>query len=210
MGIFVFLLFIIPYINYWEDQKISQLKSNFELQFKDYLQMLAAELRTGHAWKNAMKGARRELELQCPQGSLLIQELTTMECLLDMNFTEEEVWMAFVERVNIESVTQFVTVFVVANQSGGDGVSIINRTIGIICETVEIEMEIGLLITGKKMEFQVMSLVPLGIILYMRFSFPEFMEVLYGNILGIVIMSGCLCAYGLAFWWGNKIIKIEV
>ena len=55
--------------------------------------------------------------------------------------------------------------------------------------------EIDTVITAKKMEFQIMSVIPLGIIGYMRLSFPEFMAGLYGNLPGAAFMSICLGAY---------------
>ena len=60
------------------------------------------------------------------------------------------------------------------------------------------------------MEFQIMSVIPLGIIGYMRLSFPEFMAGLYGNLPGAVFMSICLGAYIAAWRLGCKIVEIEV
>ena len=59
-------------------------------------------------------------------------------------------------------------------------------------------------------EFQVMSVIPFGIVLYMTVSFPEFMGNLYGNIAGRGVMTGCLIIYLVAYGLGRKIIEIEV
>lgn len=101
-------------------------------------------------------------------------------------------------------------VFIVAKKSGGDSVAIIRKAIANICEKLELEEEIQVGLTAKKLEFKVMACIPLGILLYMRLSFPEFMEILYGNILGVLIMSVCLVVYIVAYVWGNKIVEIEV
>ena len=45
---------------------------------------------------------------------------------------------------------------------------------------------------------------------YLKLSFPSFMEVLYGNVLGVVIMTICLLVYVIAFEMGKKIVEIEV
>ena len=55
-----------------------------------------------------------------------------------------------------------------------------------------------------------MSVIPLGIIGYMRLSFPEFMAGLYGNLPGAAFMSICLGAYIAAWKLGCKIVEIEV
>ena len=55
-----------------------------------------------------------------------------------------------------------------------------------------------------------MSVMPGVIILYMRFSFGSFMNGLYGNITGAVIMTVCLLIYTGAFMLGKKLVRIEV
>ena len=59
-------------------------------------------------------------------------------------------------------------------------------------------------------DLQIMSVIPLGIIGYMRLSFPEFMAGLYGNLPGAAFMSICLGAYIAAWRLGCKIVEIEV
>lgn len=98
----------------------------------------------------------------------------------------------------------------VAKKSGGDSVQIIRKSITSLCTKIEVEQDIQVGLAAKRLEFQIMSVVPLGILLYMRLSFSEFMSALYGNVLGVSVMTGCLLVYTVAFIWGNKIVEIEV
>lgn len=98
----------------------------------------------------------------------------------------------------------------VAKKSGGDSVQIIRKAISNLCSKIEVEQDIQVGLAAKRLEFKIMSCVPLGILLYMRISFKEFMDVLYGNPLGVSIMTTCLCIYVVALIWGNKIVKVEV
>ena len=41
-------------------------------------------------------------------------------------------------------------------------------------------------------------------------SFPEFLDVLYGNVAGVIIMSICLLVYLVAYEMGRRIVEIEV
>ena len=52
--------------------------------------------------------------------------------------------------------------------------------------------------------------MPFGIILYMSLTSPGFLEVLYGNLFGVAVMTGCLAVYLFAWWLGNRIVDIEV
>ena len=70
--------------------------------------------------------------------------------------------------------------------------------------------EINTMMAAKKLEFKIMCAVPFAMIGYLRISFPSFMGVLYGNVLGIMIMTICLLIYVAAFEMGKKIVEIEV
>ena len=64
--------------------------------------------------------------------------------------------------------------------------------------------EIEMTMSAKMLEFQVMSVVPFGIIFYMRIAFPDFVEVLYRNFyLGFFVMTVCLAVYAGAFYMGK-------
>ena len=55
-----------------------------------------------------------------------------------------------------------------------------------------------------------MCVIPYAMILYMQFSFPEFMSALYGNVIGIGVMTVCLGIYMAAYVIGARLIRIEV
>ncbi len=64
--------------------------------------------------------------------------------------------------------------------------------------------------SAKKLEKNIMSLVPLGMIIYMRISNPGFMDILYCSIAGRILMTVCLILYGIALWIAEKITKISI
>ena len=126
-----------------------------------------------------------------------------------MNLTAEQVLTSFSKRVNQEDVNNFVTVFAAAKRTGGDSISILKETVRIIGGKIETEREIQTVLAAKRLEFHVMCVIPLGMIGYMRMAFPEFLNVLYGNIPGVLLMTGCMVVYLFAYRLGNRIIKIE-
>ena len=65
-------------------------------------------------------------------------------------------------------------------------------------------------LAAKKSEQMIMSLMPVGIILYLQMTSPGFLSVLYGNPFGIAAMSICLVIYAAAYWLGRRIVDIEV
>ena len=76
--------------------------------------------------------------------------------------------------------------------------------------TQDVRKAIDTMLAAKKYEFQIMSVVPYGIIGYMSLSFPEFMNELYGNMAGIGVMTLCLGIYAGAYYLGIRILRIDV
>ena len=87
---------------------------------------------------------------------------------------------------------------------------IIRNAVRQMGEKIDVEREITPLVSGKKLELKIMTMIPLGMVLYMKISFPEFLDVLYGNIAGVIIMSICLLVYVEANEMGRRIVEIEV
>ena len=72
---------------------------------------------------------------------------------------------------------------------------IIKDAVKVISEKMETEKEIQTMIASKKLEFEIMSMIPFGMIGYMKLTFGDFLKVLYGNPAGIIVMSICLALY---------------
>lgn len=202
--------FLLYYMKSWIKNRIKKSKEEFTKQFKESILLLSSALSVGYSVENAIKGTERDLRMLYSKEERIVKEYTYMGYQLNMNIPAEQVLAEFAERVQTEDVDTFVEVFSSAKRSGGDSIAIIRNTVKMISEKIEVSREIELLLAAKKLEFKVMTAVPFVIILYMKLSFPEFMEVLYGNIAGICIMSCCLSCYGAAWQMGKKIIRIEV
>lgn len=185
-------------------------KRRFERQFQDALQSLEAQLNVGYSMENAIKEVQRDLQIMYDRHTLIVREFTYMVRQLNLNVTAEAAWKDFAARVALPEVDTFVTVFSLAKRSGGDSILIIKNAVRQLGDKAEVKREIDTVIAAKKMEFQIMSVIPLGIIGYMRLSFPEFMAGLYGNLPGAAFMSICLGAYIAAWRLGAKIVEIEV
>ena len=193
-----------------EEQLEKKKRQEFERQFQDALQSLGAQMNIGYSMENAIKEVQKDLQVMYKNDTVIVREFSYMVSQLNLNVNVELVWEEFAKRVNIPEADSFVTIFAQAKRSGGDSIAIIKNAVRQIVEKAEVNREIATVIAEKKLEFQVMSVIPFGIIGYMRISFPEFMDILYGNIRGVLFMSGCLLAYLAAWRLGNRIVEIEV
>lgn len=185
-------------------------ETQFLLQFKEAIQAISSALNTGYSVENAVREAKKELQLIYTEEDRISKELAVMVRKIRLQIPIEQIFQELADQVQTEDVRSFVTVFAAAKKSGGDMIAIIRSTVQQIGDKIDVKREIDTLLAAKKYEFRVMSVIPYGMIGYMNLSFSEFMDGLYGNALGIGVMSGCLAIYLGAYYLGFKMIEIEV
>ena len=171
---------------------------------------MASSLKVGYSVENAIRSTEKELQTLHPKTSRICQEFELMIHKLNMNQTAEQVLWSFAKRVQQEDAEDFAVVFATSKRMGGDSITILKESVRMIGDKMEVEREIQTILAAKNLEFQVMCIIPLGMVLYMRFAFPEFLSVLYGGAAGILLMSVCLLVYIAAYYLGRKMVHIEV
>ena len=221
--IFLILPGIWLYREFLEEESKKK-EQEFQKQFREMIQTLSSALNTGYSVENAFYETQKELKIQYPEEARISRELLLITRKLRMHIPVEQVrgremshmnnsrhiLEEFAERVPSEDVKSFVTVFVTAKKSGGGMIGIIRNTTSQIGDKIEVKREIDTLLAAKKYEFQIMSMVPYGIIAYMSLSFSDFMEELYGNVTGIGVMTLCLGIYVGAYYLGVRLLRIDV
>lgn len=183
---------------------------DLQMQFKDAIQSISASLNIGYSLENAVVEAKKELLLIYPEDARISREMQIMVRQLRLQMAVEPVFTEFAQRLNLSDARSFVEVFIVAKKTGGNMVKIIQNTVKQIGDEIDVRREIDTILAAKKYEFRVMAVIPYGIIAYMQLSFPEFMDSLYGNAIGVGVMSVCLAGYMGAYCLGLRIIKIDV
>lgn len=180
------------------------------LEFKDMLESLTASMRVGYSMENALKECLQEMILMHGEHAPICQELKQMLSGFRLGFTAEQVFQEFAARSAVEDIETFAAVYSIAKKAGGDMVEILTRTSNNLAGRVETRNEIAVLISSKKLEQTIMTLIPVGIIVYMEVTSRGLLDPLYGNPLGVFIMTVCLGIYLAAIWIGRRIIRIEV
>ncbi|MBQ8559786.1 MAG: type II secretion system F family protein [Tyzzerella sp.] len=202
--------YLIWYVKSWERQMIQRKKQAFQMQFKEAIQSLSAALNVGYSVENAMRETWKDLQLLYKNDERILGEFRYMIRQLEMNLTVEVILKEFAIRTGDEEALMFVTVFSMAKRSGGDMIAIIRDAVYQIGEKIDVKREIHTMMASKKLEFKIMSAVPFAMICYIKISFPEFLDVLYGNVIGVIVMSVCLVVYVGAFELGKRIVEVEV
>ena len=206
----LFSPYLFWYMKNWKREQALKKQQNFRFQFKEMIQAMGSALSVGYSVENALREAYKDLRSIYKEEDMILQELSFMLRQVQMNIAVEQTFLELADRVQDEDVETFVTVFAMAKRSGGDAVEIIRNAVRQMSEKIDVEREIVTIMSAKKLEFRIMTMIPFGMIVYLRMSFPEFFQVLYGNLIGVVVMSVCLGIYLLAYICGKRMVEIEV
>ena len=153
---------------------------------------------------------QKDLMLMYQKEDLIIREFEYLTTQAGLHVPVEKLMLELGERSGIEDIRMFSEILMTAKKTGGNLVKIMKRTADNISEKIETKREIETVIAGKKMEARCMNVIPFGIIVYLRVFSPGFLDPLYGNLAGILIMTVSLMVYAGAFWWSYKITDISV
>lgn len=212
-NIYVFLA-LLPLVFLYPVYRKKELKEKrlreLNLQFKEAILILASSLSAGYSIENALDISGQELQTLYGSQGLITREFAYMVQQIRMNRPVESVMMELGERSGLEDVENFARIFSVAKRSGGQLVPIINHTVGVMNDKIQVQEEIRTLTSSRQFEQKIMNLIPFLIILYIDGTSPGFFNMMYESTMGRVIMSVCLAVYLTAYLMSGMILKIEL
>lgn len=178
--------------------------------FKEVLQGLQTAVRAGYSMEQGVTECRREMERLFGNGDDLVRELRYMESQMQVGVPVEQLFWNLGQRSGVDEIRNFGDIFLIARRSGGNLGKILGNLAEVLGEKIRVTGEIQVAIAGKKLEQLVMSMVPGVMILYMQVTSRGFLDVLYHNLPGVLVMTGCLGVYLFSFRMGRKIVRIQV
>ncbi len=178
-----------------------------ESQFGEAIRAVDTALKAGYSVENAFVQSGKDMERQYGKDSFIHEELEVIRRGLVINITLEEMLADLALRSGSEAIEDFSKVFMIAKRYGGNMSEVISTAVETISIRIETREEIETAISGKKMEQNIMKLMPFGILTYVGVSSPGYFDFLYGNLTGIAMMTGLMAVYLAAYFIGDKILS---
>ena len=206
----IYFPFILWYVKSGLKKYEKQCRERTAVEFKDCMQIVVSGLTAGYSVENAFRESLEEIAMiygEKSDGYLNFQVIVNQ---LNLNISIEKAFQKFASESEVEEIKNFSQVLTYAKQSGGNLINIIKDAEDSVSEKIDVKREISTIITAKRLEQNIMSLVPVGIILYMRMTSAGMFDKLYGNMTGIVVMTVCLAVYFAATLIAGRIVDIEV
>ncbi len=191
-------------------ETVEKNRQKMRLHFRDFLTSVHMAVRSGYALENAVRSACRDTEALYGKEDHLVRELEKLIRKLEYQIPIEQLFLDLGKSSGIREIQSFSEMISITKRTGGNLGKVLGDTWRSLSRRMDTEMEIETILSAKKYEQSVMSLMPAGMILYLRFAFPGFVEHLYGNRIGVVIMTAALLLYLGAFALGRWMVRIEV
>lgn len=180
------------------------------IQFRDAIASVLTNLKAGYSVENAFIESLKDMNLLYGKKSLISNELLGIKKGLANNIPIEKLLFKMGKTTGNSDIQDFACVFAVAKRSGGNMTDVIGKTITVISQKIDVEKEIEVLISAKKMEARIMNLVPFFIIFYINLTSSGFFSPLYHNVFGVVLMTICMFFYIIAYLLSERIVNIHV
>ena len=211
---FLAIPFLIPLIWFWhkerENVRREKRQELFRKMFREWILLLASSLTAGYSMENALVQSYQELCLMFPKGGIMQEELKMMLAKAGNNQRPEILFDELAEKYPYEEVQSFAEVFKAARVSGGSLQTVIRGTAAQMAEIMDTRREIHTLLAARVYEQRIMSVMPAAVLLYIRLGSGEFLEGLYHNMTGALVMSVCLGIYGAAYLMGKRMVQFEI
>ena len=198
------LLFMLPipvlFLKMQRKKCTARQQRELNYQFRDALTAMNVAVQAGYSAENAVRASVKDLGRLYEKGSDILDEFRYIESQLRLSVPVEELFLDLGKRSGVEDIENFAAVFYTAKRTGGDMTQVIQKVARMLSDKIEVKKEIEATLAAKKSEQMVMSIMPAGIICYLKLTSPGFLDVLYGNPFGhdslhddlwLVLLAGC-------------------
>ncbi len=212
----VFISFVVGgvaiyYLKIKKDKIIKDRKRKLLLQFRDMLYLLSTALGAGYSVDNALKKTKESIDdLYHDTNSMISKEIDTWIKNISLNKSLDSMLVDFSKRTNLEDVGNFVEVFITCKNTGGNLNEVIRNTSIAIKEKIDIEEEISILIAQKKLEQNIIILIPIVMMFILTFMAADYIEPLHNTIQGSIVITLVIGLIGVASFIGKSIMDIKV
>lgn len=197
-AVFLCPIGILSYLSFQKEQG-NKRKQKLEAEFKDCILSVSANLRAGYSVENAFEESAQDIRALYGEDSLMRKELLRIKKGMAHNVPLEDLLLELGARSGCDNIREFGEVFTIARNSGGKLPEIIQSTADLIGEKIALQQEIQVVLSGKLFEQKIMNIIPFLLVGYIEISSRGFFDILYHNLTGICIMSGCMFLYLAAF-----------
>jgi tight adherence protein B len=188
----------------WVGRRIGSRLNSFNKQLPDTITLLSNSLRAGSSFLQSIELVSRESPAPMgPEMGRVVREV-------NLGLSMEEALSNLVRRIKSDDLDLMVTAIGVQQQVGGNLAEILDTIAFTIRERVRIKGEIRTLTAQGRYSGYLVAFLPIAIMITLNFINPEFMQPLFTELIGqiLLVMGGIMMTIG--FFAIQKITDIKV
>jgi tight adherence protein B len=188
----------------WVGRRIGSRLNSFNKQLPDTITLLSNSLRAGSSFLQSIELVSRESPAPMgPEMGRVVREV-------NLGLSMEEALSNLVRRIKSDDLDLMVTAIGVQQQVGGNLAEILDTIAFTIRERVRIKGEIRTLTAQGRYSGYLVAFLPIGIMITLNLINPEFMQPLFTELIGqiLLVVGGIMMAIG--FFAIQKITDIKV
>ena len=199
--------FLKPYRGYLAEKRRNKLLEGF----RDTLYSLSSSFAAGYQMPRAIGRAAEEMKVSYGENSDIAQELCRIQTAYEQSHEDLAVLLTDLgERSCTEEIRQFAQIYVTCRSSGADIEQVCLKCSALLIDKIAFRSQVKTMISQKKTDILLLSLMPVGVLLFLNLTSYGYISVLYETLVGRVVMTCCLLAMVLALLWGIRICSIEM
>ena len=198
----LFLGYMLP--RFYVGRRIGGRLGSFNKQLPDTITLLSNSLRAGSSFLQSIELVSRETP--APMG----EEMGRVVREVNLGLGMDEALANMVRRIKSDDLDLMVTAIGVQQQVGGNLAEILDTIAFTIRERVRIKGEINTLTAQGRMSGYLVAFLPIGIAVTLNFINPAFMQPLFTQLLGQILLGVGSVMMIIGFFMFQKIVDIKV
>ncbi|MCK8060820.1 MULTISPECIES: type II secretion system F family protein [unclassified Fusibacter] len=195
--------------SYYKNKRLRKNEQNLD-EFMEINRMLIAELYSGKSLEQAYQAILVNLNKDSNCQYPLMRKTLTVWCeQFDIGWSVEEVLRAFAKESGNQVIDQFVVMISATKKHGGNLLEVIDLTNRVLRDKRQMQRDIEVIISEKRLEQKLLSLMPFGMLLLMQLTAYEFIAPLYESVSGRLMMTATLLLFIGCYIWSDRMTRIE-
>jgi tight adherence protein B len=192
----------IPFI--WLSFAAKRRMTKLHGQLADILQILANALRAGHSFMQALDLVAQEI------GDPAGEEFGRLVAEVRLGRPVEEALNALADRIGSEDFKWALLAVNIQREVGGNLAEVLDTVSDTIRERDGIRRQVDVLTAEGRLSVWILAGLPVAVALWMFWVNPEYIGLLFNNMLGIIMTVVASAMLAVGVFWMKKVVKIDV
>lgn len=173
-------------------------KNKLRVEFCEFLEATEMLLKAGNSIEVAFGKVQNELMHIHGENSDMLKEIRYINHCIKLDVSTEKIILDFARRADVAEINNFAEVFIISKRSDGNLIKVMQTVCNSIRDNINMDRQIKMSISGILQEINIMQIMPIGILVYLKVFSRGYFDCVHSNLTGQCIMGIILVVYIIA------------